>query len=76
LSGVAASVGGIATAVTAYADKPELAILNGAFTLANVGFLVYRGGRIADKYKEIGKAEGELEQIRENPTYKKLDLIE
>jgi len=59
-----------------HANKHGLAILNGAFTLANVGFLIYRCGRIAYNYKEIGKAEGELEQIRENPTYKKLDLIE
>jgi hypothetical protein len=74
-SGFAATVGGTATAIAAYVDRPVLAIVNGVLTLANVGFAVYRGRKIANKYKQIGRVKEELEQIKENPTYKKLDSI-
>ena len=76
LSGVAAAVCGLGTVYQMHQDNPTMVAVEAIFTLANAGFLVYRGGVIADKYKQIGKLETELEQIKENPAYKKLDLSE
>ena len=77
LSGVAAAACGLGIVYyQMHQDNPTMVAVEAVFTLANAGVLVYRSGVIADKHKQVGRLETELEQIKENPAYKKLDLSE
>ena len=75
-TGVVTAVCGFGTVYQMHQNNPTRVVVEAIFTLANVGFLVYRGGVIADKYKQLRKLETELEQIKKNPACQKLDLSE
>ena len=76
LSGVVATVCGLGAVYQIHQDNPTMVAVEAIITLANVGFLIYRGGVITDKDKQIRKLETELGQIKENPAYGKLDSSE
>lgn len=90
LNGVAATLCAVATplngAGTLYhmsQDNPTAAAIYGAITLftalatvVNTGFIGYKCAKISTNREQIRTAEEELEQIRENPAYKRLDSIE